>query len=64
VREECISHLSQVNSAGRRKAEKATVNAARRLTSSWESVSVEIIAKRMSLVISLRSRIGFVPKTR
>ena len=34
VRGECMSHLSQVNSAGRRKAEKATVNAARRLTSS------------------------------
>jgi hypothetical protein len=64
VRNEYSDQLSHVNSAGRRKAEKATVKAALRLTSSYESLSVETIARSMSLVISPRSRIAVVPKTR
>jgi hypothetical protein len=65
VRNDNLVHLSQVNSPGRKKAEKATVKAARRLMSSYELLlKVGTMAKSISRVISLRSRISVTPNTR
>jgi hypothetical protein len=65
VRNDNLVHLSQVNSPGRKKAEKATVKAALRLISSYELLlKVGTMARSISRVISRRSRTSVTPNTR
>ena len=57
-------HVSHVNSDGLRNAAKTIQKATRRLMLSWSFCKMEMMVSKMSLMISRRSRIDFLPYIR